>query len=410
MAKIHPGSKGTCRRCYQDVVLFPGSDGNVWKHTDKSQRHRIEAVKIKSPSDMLSKSESDAWVEKLGTRQRAIGTSAKPVGTSVSKPTGPSRGEEDQIKPKSLQQRKRRDADRKLTWKERIEKSAKNKELAEKRAAEAARGPELTDTEYWHPSLGYHYPKKDSTNTVVDPNTREFVVPKTGGTGSYYKGNIPAKPGESDPVAAAQAHVDTHPDHKWETAVDYASTPPTPLISPAAIETVKGEDGKKKEVFATLRHDAYRNGMLDWAQHHKDTYDTADRYEYLAAKPSKGIVQTLKNFFTPDELRNNRNSWVVKRRLKYCAQCSPVATDKSGKVVKNPNQSVSRPPVLEIPDHPAEKPRTGAGKNEIESIFNMRRAAGLIPANPNKYVHGDTSYKPNRKTGSFGTGMGEGRG
>ena len=406
MSTIHPGSKGICTRCKQDVVLYPSNDQTVWKHVSSSQKHVIPKVKITSNENLLSKKESDAWVEKLGARARAIGAknTEKPY---LARPTGPTRAEESAIKPKSVQQRKRRDADRKLTYKERVEKAAAAKQAKIDKLSQLGDG--LTAKEYWHPKLGYHHPKVNSTNPVVDPTTKEFVVPKTGPTGSYFGGNIPPKPGESDPVGSAQRHLETHPDHKWETAVDYASTPPTPLISPAVTDTVKGADGKEQQVFVTLPEHAYRNGMLDWAQHHKDTYDTADQYEYLAARPVDAIRQKLKNFFTPNELKNNLNSLIVKRRLKYCSGCAPTVTNNVGDKVPNPNKVFDRGPIMEIPSHPPEERRTGEGKKNVESIFSMRRKAGILPVNPNKYVHGNPNYNPNRRTGSFNTGIVEGK-
>lgn len=403
-----------CTTCDKQVVK--DKEGN-WRHSRESGKNH-DVTKVIKYSD---------WAEKLANlRKINVKDTKKPGKKSNSagfKPIseittediakngkkgerrGPVRLPDDQVKPESLRKRARRDAERALTYEERVKKEKDRKEAAKKREKAKQEGPALLPDLHYSKADGVHYPRADSTKAVVNVKTRDIVVPKTGEIRGKFSGVIPGIDKDSPKVAAGKEHLNTHPEHAWETAVDSsnleATGRPIPLISPG------GEGGK-----ASPMHADY-NGMLQWAHDHKEMFDKSDRYEYALVRPKPGVFEAIKNaIVTKHDAIHNPNRWIVKRRLKYCTDCAPkIFSLTTLKETKNKLQSVTRPEPAELPAVGKVKEETGnEGTQGRQSVSSARRELGL--KRPSKRIPGPkgnlSTWSDSRTTG-FTRGQGEGR-
>lgn len=311
-------------------------------------------------------------------------------GTGDKRVGGPGRAAlpDDKVKPKSLKRREQRAAQRKMTPEERQKVLDTRRGAAE--ASKAAAEATLPDL-YYHETKGLHYPKASSTTPVVNPKTREIVVPKTGQVMGTYRGIIATDTASPSEIAGKE-HIDSHPEHKWETATDIRSIEttgsPTDLIGP----------GLNPEA-QRAPNNAFYGQMVDWARDHKANFDMADRYEYTVVKPTLPVPQEKNPVFTRQDAETNPGSWIVKRRLKYCADCSPTVLDNyKNKTVRNRAQTVTRPEPLELPSVTSNDPPNG--------ILRERAKLGLT----NKYSENTRPAAPRGVRGaSFDQGSGEGK-
>jgi hypothetical protein len=322
------------------------------------------------------------------------GTRAAADKTTDARP-GPKPAEAEKIKPKSLAQRNRRykRADMGI--------DAWTKEQTEKKAALDAKKAEAERTLpdlYWHKTKGLHYPNANSTTPVVNPTTREIIEPKSGRVMGKFTGVIPTDTSKPSDIAG-QEHIDTHPEHAWETAVDIRSIEKTgkatPLIGP----------GPDEDASRSGPSHAFFGQMVDWAREHKKLFDQADRYEYTLTRPTLTLATDAKNrVFTQQDAVQNPNTWMVKRRLKFCADCAPQVLDPgTGKMVRNRTQSVTRPAPLELPSVTS---RRQGGKDD--TVIAQRGQLGLI--NKDKPGPIPASIAPRApQTDGFLKGSGEGK-
>ena len=391
-----------------NALLCTTCDKQVEQDEDGEFVHKSKSVK---DHEVIKTIKFSDWADKIN-KLRGIkpkdpvtkGKKGKKV-TAEKKPDvrpGPKPAEAEKIKPKSLAQRNRRykRADMGVEgWtKEQNEKKA----ALEAKKAEAERTlPDL----YYHPTKGLHYPNANSTTPVINPKTKEIVVPKTGAIMGKFSGVIPtdtAKPSE----IAGQEHVDTHPEHAWETAVDIRSIEKTgqatPLIGPG-VDT----DSKRG-----ARIDDHYSGMLEWAHEHKKLFDQADRYEYTLTRPTLTLgTENKNNVFTRQDALQNPNSWIVKRRLKFCSDCAPtVLNPGTGKQVRNRTQSVTRPAPLELPfKNTTSGADTGEeGTKRPQTVRSIRQELGLVDTQKRGPIPASIAPRAPRTEG-FLKGSGEGK-
>jgi hypothetical protein len=77
--------------------------------------------------------------------------------------------------------------------------------------------------------------------------------------------------------------------------------------------------------------------------------------------------------FSQKDAEQYTNRWIVKRRLKYCADCAPKVLDPgTGKMTRNRTQSITRPAPLELPAL-----NVSLRGNKDVSLLDMRRQAGI---------------------------------
>jgi len=310
----------------------------VHKNQNVKDHEVIKAIKFSDWADKLNKLRGIKPAEPVKKGKK--GAKAPTEKKSDAKP-GPKPAESEKIKPKSLAQRNRRYKRADIGVEGWTKEQNDKKAAIEAKKAEAERTlPDL----YYHRIKGLHYPNANSMTPVINPATKEIVVPKTGAITGKFSGVIPTDTSKPSEVAG-QEHVDTHPEHAWETAVDIRSIEKTgqatPLIGPGPDEG-SNRSGPSHAFFGQ---------MADWAREHKKLFDQADRYEYTLAKPSLTLTTGVKNrVFTQQDAIQNPNAWIVKRRLKFCADCAPtVLNPGTGKRVRNRAQSVTRPAPLELP-------------------------------------------------------------
>jgi hypothetical protein len=387
-----------CTTCDKQVEKDENGDF-VHKSKGVKDHEVIKTIKFSDWSDKINKLRGIKPSEpvKKGKKGKKASTEKK----SDAKP-GPKPAEPEKIKPKSLAQRNRRykRADMGIeNWtKEQNEKKA----ALEAKKAEAERTlPDL----YYHETKGLHYPKANSMTPVINPATREIVVPKTGAIMGKFRGAIPtdvSKPSE----VAGQDHVDSHPEHAWETAVDPRSIEKTgqatPLIGPG-VDTDSKRGG---------RIDDHYSGMLEWAHEHKKLFDQADRYEYTLARPTLTLgTENKNNLFTRQDALQYPNTWMVKRRLKFCADCAPTVLDPgTGKRVRTRTQSVTRPAPLELPfKNTTSGADTGEeGTKRPQTIRSIRQELGLVDTQKRGPIPASIAPRALRTEG-FVKGSGEGK-
>lgn len=363
-----------------NALLCNTCDKQVEKNKKGEMVHKNQSV---VDHDVIKTIKYSDWAAKIASLRVIPGrkpAAAKTKGKKGEKSTenrvpgaktGPKPAEPEKIKPKSLAQRNRRykraDMGIEAWTKEQTEKKA----ALDAKKAEAERTlPDL----YWHKTKGLHYPNANSTTPVVNPTTREIIEPKSGRVIGKFSGVIPTDTSKPSDIAG-QEHVDTHPEHAWETAMDIRSIEKTgsatPLIGPRPDENAKRSEGIN----------VHYKGMVSWAREHKKLFDQSDRYEYTLTRPSLTLGRVKNAVFTQQDAIQNPNTWMVKRRLKYCADCAPQVLDRgTGKMVRNRTQSVTRPAPLELPSQPSnENAYTGnEGTVNSQTVLNLRKELGLV--------------------------------
>ena len=384
-----------------NALLCTTCDKQVETNTEGEVVHKNENIK---DHDVIKTIKFSDWIEKIN-KLRGIkapepvakgkkgkkGTTTRTSGAR----TGPKPAEAEKIKPKSLAQRNRRYKRADMGIEGYQKEQAEKKAVLDAKKAEAERTlPDL----YWHKTKGLHYPNANSTTPVVNPTTREIIEPKSGRVIGKFPGVIPTDTSKPSDIAG-QEHVDTHPEHAWETAVDIRSIEKTgkatPLIGP----------GPDEDASRSGPSHAFFGQMVDWAREHKKLFDQADRYEYTLTRPTLTLATDAKNrVFTQQDAVQNPNTWMVKRRLKFCADCAPTVLDPgTGKTVRNRTQSVTRPAPLELPSVTS---RRQGGKDD--TVIAQRGQLGLI--NKDKPGPIPASIAPRApRTESFEAGKGEGK-
>lgn len=395
-----------------NALLCNTCDKQVEQDEDGEFVHKSKAVK---DHEVIKTIKFSDWSAKIAALRvvpgRKATKSGKKSGKKGTKSTekkktdarpGPKPAEAEKIKPKSLAQRNRRYKRADIGIEGWTNEQNEKKAALEAKKAEAERTlPDL----YWHKTKGLHYPNANSTTPVINPATREIVVPKTGAIMGKFSGVIPTDTSKPSEVAG-QDHIDTHPEHAWETAVDIRSIEKTgqatPLIGP-------GPDTDSKR---GARIDDHYAGMLEWAHEHKKLFDQSDRYEYTLTRPTLTLATGAKNrVFTQQDAIQNPNTWMVKRRLKFCADCAPQVLDRgTGKMVRNRTQSITRPAPLELPfKNTTSGADTGnEGTKRSQTVRSTRQELGLVDTEKRGPIPVNIAPRAPRTEG-FLKGSGEGK-
>ena len=405
-----------CRTC--DRRVEKNKDGEMVHSSKGKKDHEVtktikyadwkaNLVKLRTPAGQKP-AEAAKKGGKKGTKKKPAevnedGKKLSQYGTVL----GRKAKDEKEVKPKSLQRRTQRAALRRMTYEER---TAREAELKKQKEARENTVEETLPDEYYHPNKGWHFPKVSSMDPVVNPTTREIIVPKTGQVMGIWKKAIPAKDSSEAKINSGQDHIDNHPEHSWQTAKWNGH----PLVG-------YGPDTASDK---NNRYSSFRTDMLHWAHDHKEEFDQGDNYEYaLVQQQVSAIARVKKALISLADVQAHNNTWVVKRRQKYCTDCAPTILDtRTGKMARNPYKTVTRPePEDLLPSRPnastpggvvSELTKKGTrrkAKTGLETIRSYRTRMGLLPTRSKPGPKPESIAPRAPRTATFEQGAGEGK-